>query len=166
MAGTNDMNRDVNVTTAPQRLGSLIDEVVAACPSAAVVVAGIVPIQTSEAETRVLSFNDAIPGLVAERVGMGKRVVGINMSDYLTVNDTADMFDGLHPNDGGYALLARGWYDGIAEAAEKGWVSGSGNATATGVSRPAATNKVNSGLGLRGSNLWIVVGMFVLLASL
>ncbi|PSS12297.1 carbohydrate esterase family 3 protein [Amorphotheca resinae ATCC 22711] len=119
MAGTNDINDPVNASTAPQRLGSLIDEVVAACPRAAVLVAELTPIANTTSEARAKVFNAAIPGIIAPKVEEGKHVLTVNMSAYVTAQR---LKDGLHPTDVGYALMAQAWYLGIQEAAANGWI--------------------------------------------
>jgi lysophospholipase L1-like esterase len=119
MAGTNDVNANINVTTAPDRLGSLLDECTASCPDAVVLVAQLTPIVGNASQTRADAFNAAIPGLVATRVEEGKKLLVVNMENYVT---TAELPDGLHPDDDGYEGMAMGWYDGITEAAKKGWI--------------------------------------------
>ena len=44
MIGTNDINGNINVSSAPTRLGQLIDEIITDAPAALVVVASIIPI--------------------------------------------------------------------------------------------------------------------------
>jgi lysophospholipase L1-like esterase len=96
MAGTNDVNSDKNNPGgAPQRLGSLIDEIIGTCPDAAVLVAQLTPIANAASSARVQTFNAAVPGIVASRANAGKHVLVVNMGQYVTVNDLGD---GLHPN--------------------------------------------------------------------
>lgn len=119
MAGTNDCNNGLDISTMPERLGSLIDEVVDACPDAAVIVAQLTPILSLNSQYNVGQFNDAIPSIVATRVQAGKHVLVVNMSSKVT---TSDLKDGLHPNDHGYDLMSEVWIGGIQEAGEKGWI--------------------------------------------
>lgn len=119
MAGTNDMNIDYEVDTAPQRLVDLVDECVTACPDAAVLVAQLTPILNASAQARVEAFNGAFPPLLEHMVGAGKKVLVVDMENYVTVED---LVDGLHPGDLGYEGMARAWFDGIQTAAEKGWI--------------------------------------------
>ena len=74
MIGTNDINGNINVSTAPTRLGQLIDEIIADAPAALVVVATIIPIANDGTNQRIPNYNAAIPGLVATRVAAGKHV--------------------------------------------------------------------------------------------
>lgn len=119
MAGTIDITSPVDPSTAPERLGELIDDVVTACPTAVVLVAELPPISDTEAQARAVAFNAAIPDIVAARTSAGLHVLTVNMSNYVTV---ADLGDGVHPSDRGYSLVAQAWYDGLETAASKGWI--------------------------------------------
>ena len=120
MAGTNDCNGDVDPAGAPARLGSLIDECVSACPDATILVAQLTPIANQAAEALVQTFNAAVPGVVAARANAGKHVLTVDMSSYVPASD---LYDGLHPDDVGYNLMAECWYAGLQQAAAKGWIS-------------------------------------------
>lgn len=124
MAGTNDMAIDNDTATAPDRLGSLIDECHNATSTAAgrsvIIVAQLTPAADNATESRIQTFNSAIPRLVAKRVHAGMKVLTVDMSAYVTVND---LKDGLHPSDYGYNQMAKAWYAGIETAADKGWLT-------------------------------------------
>lgn len=117
MAGTNDCGK--GLTGAPDRLSSLIDQVVAACPDAAVIVAQITPMADATAEANAQTFNAAIPDIVASKVNAGNKVLLVNQSDYVTVND---LIDGLHPTGHGYDLMSECWLAGIQQAGANGWI--------------------------------------------
>jgi hypothetical protein len=119
MAGTNDINDPVNASTAPHRLGLLIDELQRSCPDAVLLVAQLTPVANSVVEARIQVFNEAVPAVVERRVRAGGHILVVDMSAYVTV---ADLQDGLHPTDEGYELMAEAWYGGIEEAAAKGWL--------------------------------------------
>lgn len=117
MIGTNDINGNINVSTAPTRLGQLIDEIVADAPTALVVVASIIPIRDDGTNPRVPNYNAAIPGQVATRAAAGKHVVFVdNYAAFIkdTSYKTSLMVDGLHPNEAGYAVLGRSFYAAIS----------------------------------------------------
>ena len=118
-AGTNDMDRNIDPDTAPDRLGSLIDQIIEACPDVAILVAQIVPSSKADTQTRIVTYNKAIPGVVAQRVNNGKHVRVVDMSAVVT---TDDLYDGLHPNDEGYRLMANAWYAGLQQAVQAGWI--------------------------------------------
>ena len=120
MAGTNDINSNTDLVNAPKRLGTLIEEIVTACPDAAVLVATLTPLLIPEWNSKVLVFNSAITGVIGNFATAGKQVALVDMGRVTSsqINTT----DSVHPTDGGYALIAAAWYDGIIEAGKKGWI--------------------------------------------
>ena len=117
MAGTNDMNNNVDPDGAPARLSALIDEILAACPDAVVVVAQIIPAANLDTFTRLTTYNARISLLVNQKQTAGKHVIKAWMP--LT---TDDLSDGLHPNDLGYSKMANGWIDALVRAKSKDWI--------------------------------------------
>ncbi|HEY0001869.1 MAG TPA: GDSL-type esterase/lipase family protein [Actinoplanes sp.] len=109
-AGTNDMIQGIDLANAPTRLGGLIDKITATRPDAVVLVASIVPLTDAALEKNVLAFNAAIPGVVQTRVAAGKHVHFVDMHAAVT---TADLADGIHPSEAGYAKMATVWYDAL-----------------------------------------------------
>lgn len=107
-AGTNDMYRDPN--GANTRLGALLDELIAEAPDALIVVSNIIPFP--QASGQVNSYNATIPGLVEERAKAGAHIVFV---DQFTGFPTSELGDGVHPNQAGYARMARAWYGAISE---------------------------------------------------
>ncbi|MGW7312564.1 GDSL-type esterase/lipase family protein [Streptomyces sp. NPDC054865] len=116
--GTNDMNRNDEVAAAPQRLARLIDQIYAASPDTVVVLASLVPASDPAVQARVNAYNRALPGIVDERAARGYRITQVSMGE-LTV---ADLNDNLHPNNNGYAKMARAFQGGIATASQKKWI--------------------------------------------
>lgn len=156
MAGTNDINNNANVSTAPSRLGALIDLCVSSCPNAVLLVAELTPILNNDSQARADVFNAAVPGLVKERVGRGKKVLAVNMTSYMGVDE---LMDGLHPNDEGYEAMARAFYDGIREAAGKGWIGKAGN-EAGGIGTVSSMVAASSGMRvIEGVDGWVGLGL-------
>ncbi|KAE9379471.1 carbohydrate esterase family 3 protein, partial [Stipitochalara longipes BDJ] len=120
MAGTNDMIKDVDPTNAPQRLGNLLDECLAACPDVVLITAQLTPTTNATATAFMDVFNPTIPGLVASRVKAGKKVLTVDMRDYV---NTTELKDGVHPTDFGYNQMAIGWHDAIQQAVSMGWIT-------------------------------------------
>ena len=121
-AGTNDLNDDPPpdpYASAPDRLGALVDQIIAACPDAAILVAQIINAANSSTEARILEFNSQVPDLVAERVQAGHHVMAVNFSSITT----SLLIDGLHPTDTGYSMMGDIWFESIQEVAAKGWIS-------------------------------------------
>ncbi|MBG0825790.1 lectin [Planomonospora sp. ID91781] len=125
--GTNDVLQNYNVSTAPQRLSTLIDHITAAAPGAEVFVATIIPLANSGQEAAARTFNAAIPGIVQNKVNGGKRVHLVDMHSALT---TADLIDGVHPTAGGYDKMAARWYGALQSV--PGSIGSSGGPTPTG----------------------------------
>jgi lysophospholipase L1-like esterase len=116
MIGTNDVDTNLSLDTAPARLGALMDRITTGAPNALLVVAQIVPTQSSSINTRVQAYNSAIPGLVQSRVAAGKHIVMVDMYGAFVANpnySTALMTDRLHPNEAGCKVMATTWYEGI-----------------------------------------------------
>ncbi|SCF46812.1 Lysophospholipase L1 [Micromonospora matsumotoense] len=108
--GTNDILQNYNVSTAPNRLSTLIDRITATVPTAEVFVAQLIPLSNSNQEAAVRTFNAAIPGIVSSKVSAGKRVRLVDMHSAVT---TADLIDGIHPTAGGYDKMAARWYSAL-----------------------------------------------------
>ena len=72
--GTNDMGQDYQTGTAPQRLGALIDQLLAADPGVTVLVASLVPSNDAAEQARTVTFNQQLPGLVGQQQAAGKHV--------------------------------------------------------------------------------------------
>jgi lysophospholipase L1-like esterase len=117
MIGTNDINGNIDIANAPNRLGALIDDITMGAPEALVVVATIIPIGNDGTNERVKAYNAALPNVVASRVAAGKHVVLLD--NYAAfARDTnyrmALMGDYLHPNDAGYVVLGQAFYGAIS----------------------------------------------------
>jgi lysophospholipase L1-like esterase len=108
MIGTNDVINNDALAQAPARLGNLLDDIVETAPDALVVVAKITPMSTSDAQIR--AYNDAVPGIVADRVAMGKHLIVVDQYTGFPMNELAD---GIHPNPAGYTRMAGVWYTAI-----------------------------------------------------
>ena len=105
--GTNDINQNT-LSGAPERLGSLIDQIIAKLPSALIVVAKIIP-EPSKAND-IATFNNAIPQIVQTRANAGKHVI---LVDQFTGFLSSELGDGVHPNQAGYTRMAGVWYTAI-----------------------------------------------------
>ncbi|KAI1002074.1 hypothetical protein K3495_g6126 [Podosphaera aphanis] len=120
MAGTNDIARPYMPEDAPWRLAALIDFTILTCPFSVIIVAQLAPItEPPEALDMIRTYNQQIPGIVALRQQAGKKVMTVDMSQSLT---TEYLYDGVHPNDQGYDIIAKTWFEGIQQAAQSGWI--------------------------------------------
>jgi lysophospholipase L1-like esterase len=141
--GTNDVLQNFNVSTAPNRLSTLIDHITNTSPSTEVFVAQIIPLANASQDATVRTFNAAIPGIVQSKVNAGRHVHLVDMHSALT---TADLIDGVHPTAGGYDKMAARWFSALQS------VPGSiGNPT-------TSTNVLTNGNIESGTSSWSVFG--------
>ena len=118
MIGTNDINGNVDINNAPNRLGNLVDDITTRAPDALLVVAAIIPTTNDGTNSRVEPYNAAMEALVEERATAGKHVVFLDNYAVYRSNPnykTALMADGLHPNTAGYEVLGQAFYGVIGE---------------------------------------------------
>jgi len=119
MAGTNDMNLNLSLG-APERLANLVDMCSIACPDALILLAQLTPAGTADVEARIQQFNPSVASLATSREQKGMKILAVDMPNFVT---PADLKDELHPNDIGYAKMADAWYQGIQQAASRGWLT-------------------------------------------
>ncbi|WP_327035067.1 FG-GAP-like repeat-containing protein [Micromonospora ureilytica] len=110
--GTNDLRSSDGADTAPDRLRALIERIVERAPETTVLVATLVPSLDSATNARIQQYNARIPGIVEELDSNGLPVRLVDMNAVTT----ADMTDGLHPNNNGYRKMAEA-YDRAVESA-------------------------------------------------
>lgn len=118
--GTNDMNPSVAtepMDQAPQRLGALIDQTIAQCPDATILVAQIINAADPTQEANTMTYDDAVPGIVQTRAAAGHHVLTV---DFRSIT-AADLIDGVHPNAEGYAKMGNIWAAALQTIPE-GWL--------------------------------------------
>lgn len=104
---------------ASDRLGKLIDNLILfGNKDSVILVAQIINVSRGETQSLIQKYNDAIPGVVAQR--SAKHHVAV--VDFRGKLITSDYADGLHPNDSGYKKMADIWFNAIQDAAKKGWI--------------------------------------------
>ncbi|KAJ0325561.1 hypothetical protein COL5a_007372 [Colletotrichum fioriniae] len=125
-AGTNDMNPNPAVSTegndpaaAAERLGSLIDQMITACPDATILVAQIVDTCSAEQEPATVQYQKLIPGIVEQRRNASHHVLAV---DFAALGTGILRDDCIHPTDEGYRTMGDYWYDFIAQI-PKDWVT-------------------------------------------
>lgn len=105
--GTNDMIGQ-NAGDAPQRLATLIDEILDTLPDSLLVVSTLIPLGFGNAA--VQTYNAALPALVEERAAGGAHII---LVDQFTGFPNNELPDQVHPNAAGYARMAGVWYEAI-----------------------------------------------------
>jgi len=116
MAGTNDVNGNNDLAGAPARLVGLLDQLDTSEPEALVVVAQLTPTRDAVLNARIEAFNAAIAEELAALAAAGRHVAVVDMyTPFVQTPDyqSALLFDRLHPNDAGYAVMANVWYEAI-----------------------------------------------------
>ncbi|WP_437911237.1 SGNH/GDSL hydrolase family protein [Sorangium sp. So ce302] len=117
MIGTNDINGNINLADAPNRLGKLLDSIFMRDPNILVVLAQIVPTRTDGTNNAIKAYNAAMPDLVSTRVSKGQHIVLVDMYTAFT-NDTnyrqSLLGDNLHPNQAGYNRMAEVWFQALS----------------------------------------------------
>ncbi|MER5374300.1 ricin-type beta-trefoil lectin domain protein [Streptomyces sp. NPDC002553] len=116
--GTNDLNGNYQIPTAPDRLRALIDRITRAAPDATVLVGTVIISTSGTEEANRPAFNARIPGIVQAAQAAGKHVRLVDMSALTR----ADLADALHPNDTGYRKMADAFNAGIQAADAAGWI--------------------------------------------
>jgi lysophospholipase L1-like esterase len=113
MIGTNDINGNISVASAPTRLGALLDDIYDADPNVLIILAQIVPTRSDGTNQAVQTYNAAMPALVSQRTSAGRHLVLVDMYEAFTRDadyKTALFGDNLHPNEAGYARMGATWY--------------------------------------------------------
>lgn len=120
MIGTNDLIQDYEESTAPARLSSLIDQIVADDPTATVLVSNLIAGTNASLAAGEPAYNATIPGIVQSKQAAGKHVLFVDMSAFTTADLSSD---GIHPDDTGYQVMANAWNTGVQTATADGWIS-------------------------------------------
>ena len=98
-------------------LNGLLDKIISNAPNALVAVAQIIPLGYGTNDV-IKAYNQAIPGLVQQRVAAGKHVVLVDMYTGFTASSMLGS-DSIHPNSAGYKFMADHWYSVIGSLLPK-----------------------------------------------
>ncbi|MFF1605269.1 ricin-type beta-trefoil lectin domain protein [Streptomyces mirabilis] len=116
--GTNDLNGNYQIPTAPDRLRALIDQITRDAPDATVLVGTVIVSTSGTEEANRPAFNAKLPGIVQDEQNAGKHVRLVDMSALTS----ADLSDSLHPNDSGFRKMADAFNAGVQAADAAGWI--------------------------------------------
>lgn len=112
--GTNDVDLNYQLDKASTRLDALVSSVLdpktGLQPNARVILAQLPPINDAAEDARCLTYNQAIVSVVEAHRKKGE---AISTVDLHAVVQKSELADKLHPNDVGYAKIAKVWFDAI-----------------------------------------------------
>ncbi len=114
LAGANDLVQGASTDTAIGRFTVLLDKILAARPTALVLVGSLPPARWpndySYAPQAIQDYNARIPALVDARMAQGRRIKFVDLHAEAGLIDSDFSADGLHPNDQGYDKIAAVWF--------------------------------------------------------
>ena len=108
--GTNDQG-SFSASQMVSDLSGLLDKIITNAPNALLVVAQIIPLGYGTNDV-IKAYNQAIPGLVQQRVAAGKHVIIVDMFTGFTPSSMLGS-DNIHPNSTGYKFMADHWYAAV-----------------------------------------------------
>lgn len=113
LAGTNDINRNLDLAKAPKRLATFVNQIFKTLPNAAVLVGTLPPnCRSSDDLQQIREFNSALRSLLNRPIRQGNAVRLVDLYSCLTTNDLTDQ---VHPKARGYRKIARSWYESLVE---------------------------------------------------
>ncbi|MFB6578550.1 GDSL-type esterase/lipase family protein [Streptomyces sp. NPDC056402] len=131
--GINDLNQGADPGQAADQASALVDQIFAARPGVTIVMEGLIPTTPGwnyqNLSQPVAQYNQRMKQLEQAEQQAGKRFRFVD-APALTPTDRADathpaqMSDGLHPNDTGYARLAQAFFTPLDEAYTAHWFTG------------------------------------------
>ena len=113
--GTNDISADRNGSEIITDIGTIIDKIVAVNSSVKIILSTLVP-RLDGKDPATTTLNTAIVSLASQKAGIGISIILADPNAVIKANPnwpTDHMFDLLHPNDSGYAILAQIYFNAI-----------------------------------------------------
>lgn len=125
--GTNDILQGASLSTVEGRLNSLVQQIFNDKPSVDLIVSSIIPID-SGANTEVQQYNSYIQNTIVPAYAPNDHIYYVDQySNFVDShgNILSSLYagDGIHPNDAGYALMAKTWANGIEAIPEPAGIS-------------------------------------------
>jgi len=115
--GTNDVWNNRPVATILAAFGKLVDQMRANNPGMRILVAQIIPMNTSNCVPcgqRVVDLNAAIPGWAASKTTAQSPVTVVDQ--WSGFSTAADTYDGVHPNASGDQKMSDRWFQPLVSA--------------------------------------------------
>ncbi|KAK6828546.1 hypothetical protein PG995_011286 [Apiospora arundinis] len=121
-AGTNNCNKGGEVPDAGKNVGAMIEEIYKDSPGATVVLATVLANKDAAQDKCRVGINTQYQILATDMAAKKAKFVLVDMRSPEGPT-TADLNDSRHPNDAGYAKMAKVWMQGIQEAQTKGFLT-------------------------------------------
>lgn len=117
--GTNDCwyVKGENGTGANERFGYFLDSIQEKLPDALVLASTLIRNTNDWANKCILGVNAGLPDTVAAAVAKGQQVRLVDMYPFVPADQIVE--DGTHPTDEGYRIMARKFYEGLANATDE-----------------------------------------------
>ncbi|MFJ3876574.1 GDSL-type esterase/lipase family protein [Streptomyces sp. NPDC090077] len=131
--GINDLNQGADPDQTADRARVLVDRIFEIRPGVTVVMQGLVPTtpgwNQQDLTQPAARFNQRLKEVEAAQQHQHRRFRFIDAPALTTLQQAdaahaAQMADGLHPNDRGYARLAASFFTGLEQARTAGWFTG------------------------------------------
>ncbi|CRJ95706.1 hypothetical protein BN1708_002051 [Verticillium longisporum] len=116
-AGTNNMDKEVDLGEAPALIEGIIDDLLQGSPNTVVLVAPVIWANDARMNANTDRFNKQLTTLIASKQKAGEHVLAVP----ITIG-AGDLSDRKHPNNAGYGKMADAWFNAILEAHERGWI--------------------------------------------
>ncbi|WP_327253044.1 SGNH/GDSL hydrolase family protein [Streptomyces sp. NBC_01244] len=128
--GLNNLNRGGDPDRAADEAEDLVDRIFTLRPGATVIMQGLVPStpgsKDQDISEPIAAYNRRLKQIEAREQGAGRHFTFVK-APWLTPAERADasmpaeLADGLHPNDTGYAKVADAFYGAMERAHADGW---------------------------------------------
>jgi hypothetical protein len=125
IAGTNDLNQPDILFEADEprglalyRFQRMIEYITCVAPDAVTLVATLPPIKNETAQALAVEFNAGMPAVVEPGLLEGYKLGIVEMAD---IDRKYMAWDGIHPNDEGYGIVAQRWFDALLKV-PSGWI--------------------------------------------
>ncbi|MFJ9825029.1 GDSL-type esterase/lipase family protein [Streptomyces sp. NPDC101160] len=133
--GVNDLNQYASGSDTAAKATQLVDRIFADQPGVTVIMQGLIPTTYGmnsplpDMSGNIPAYNSALQRLEATEQQAGKHfryvaAPALVPYDHGTATQPAQMSDGLHPNDAGYALLGQNFLAPLDQAYDVGWFTG------------------------------------------
>ncbi|KAK3378891.1 carbohydrate esterase family 3 protein [Lasiosphaeria ovina] len=118
-AGTNDALQNKNVSSAGERMESMLNDLYGWSPRAVIFLSTLIVNRNGNAERDAVAINVQLTSVAQKFQAAGRRLLLVNMRGD-TGPQLGDLADDTHPNDVGYRKMANIWLAALLEASDAG----------------------------------------------